>query len=277
MTTNKVWLITGCSTGFGKELAVATIKYGYKVVITARNLDSLTEIIKGNEENVLALELDVTKYEQIQNVVAAAIERFGKIDVLVNNAGIGYFSSVEEAEKEEIRKMFEINYWGLIDMTNAVLPFMRSQRAGHVINFSSIGGLASFPGVGHYNATKYAVEGVSESLAQEVESFNIHVTLIEPSGFRTDWSGRSAARKKSEIDEYQTLIAPFVEGQNTGKEPGDPKKAAEAIIQVVNTDVPPLRLLLGRDAYKVAVNKFTNLLKTIDDWKDVSLNADFNE
>jgi Short-chain alcohol dehydrogenase of unknown specificity len=277
MGKNKVWIITGCSTGFGRELAKATIKAGYKVVVTARNLHAITDLINENEDNVLAMELDVTKPDQIEKTVKAAIEKFGRIDVLVNNAGVGYFSSIEEAVEEETRKMFEINFWGLMHMTNAVLPYMRSQRSGHIINISSIGGLASFPGVGYYNGSKYAVEGISESLAQELAPFHIRVTLIEPSNFRTDWSGRSAAKTKSTIKEYEELISPFINGENHGKEPGDPKKAAEAIINVAEAEEPPLRLLLGAEAYSVVVNKYSESLNNFEKWKEVSVNADFRD
>ncbi|WP_179030890.1 oxidoreductase [Paenibacillus kribbensis] len=274
MNKKNVWFITGCSTGFGRELAEATIKAGYSVVVTARNINSISDLV-GDAPNALALELDVTKDDQIEKALTSAVEKFGGIDVLVNNAGIGYFGSVEESVEEETRKMFEINFWGLMHMTNAVLPQMRSQRSGHIINISSIGGLASFPGVGYYNASKYAVEGVSEGLAQEVEPFNIRVTLIEPSGFRTDWSGRSAARTTSSIEEYKPLVSDFVNGVNHGKEPGDPKKLASAIINVVESPNPPQRLLLGSDAYHIAVNKFTKLLQQIEDSKSVSIGADF--
>ncbi|SET89047.1 oxidoreductase [Paenibacillus sp. NFR01] len=275
MTNNKVWFITGCSTGFGRELAEQVIGAGYKVTVTARNLSSISALAAGREEQVLTLELDVTKPEQIEHSVAAAVQKFGRVDVLVNNAGIGYFSSVEESVPEEARKMFEINFWGLMNMTNAVLPHMRSQKSGHIINISSIGGLASFPSLGYYHATKYAVEGVSESLAKEVAAFNIHVTLIEPSGFRTDWAGRSSAKTMPTIPEYQQLIGPMLAGSGSGNEPGDPRKAAEAIIKVVETEQPPLRLLLGNGAYHVAVGKFTTLLQSIEEWKDVTVNADF--
>jgi NAD(P)-dependent dehydrogenase (short-subunit alcohol dehydrogenase family) len=173
--------------------------------------------------------------------------------------------------------MFEINFWGLMHMTNAVLPYMRNQRAGHIINISSIGGLASFPGVGYYNGTKYAVEGITESLAQEAAPFHIRVTLIEPSNFRTDWSGRSAAKTKSAIKEYEELISPFVNGETHGKEPGDPQKAAEAIVGITESEEPPLRLLLGSDAYRMAVNKYTASLKNFEKWKEVSENADFQD
>jgi len=277
MSENKVWIITGCSTGFGRELAKATIEAGYNVVVTARNLRAISDLVSDNSDNVLAMELDVTKPDQIEKAVKAAIAKFGRIDVLVNNAGIGYFSSNEEAVEEETRKMFEINFWGLMRMTNAVLPYMRSRRSGHIINISSTGGLASFPGVGYYNATKYAVEGISESLAKEAAPFNIHVTLIEPSNFRTDWSGRSAAKTKSAIKEYEELIAPFINGETHGQEPGDPEKAAEAIIGVAESEAPPLRLLLGTEAYNVVVKKYAESLKHFEKWREVSLNADFQD
>lgn len=272
---NKIWFITGCSTGFGREIAEATIKSGNKVVVTARNRDSITDLVNGNEANVLALELDVTKPEQIKQSVSAAIDKFGRIDVLVNNAGIGYFSSVEESIEEETRRMFEINFWGLMHMTNAVLPHMRHERSGHIINFSSIGGLASYPSLGYYHATKYAVEGISESLSQEVAPFNIRVTLIEPSGFRTDWAGRSSLKTEPAIPEYQQLIGPMLKATGSTQAQGDPKKAAEAVIAVVNAEAPPLRLLLGHNAYHVALNKFANLQKSIEEWKETTLNADF--
>lgn len=275
----KVMFITGSSTGFGREIADKAIAAGYKVVATARNKDALNDLVKGNECNVLALELDVTNPEQILNAVNEAIGKFGTIDVLVNNAGIGYFSSVEESVEEETRKMFEINFWGLMHVTNAVLPQMRSQKSGHIINFSSIGGLASFPTLGYYHATKYAVEGISESLAQEVKPFNIYVTLIEPSGFRTDWSGRSSAKTQPSTPDYVETLSPTFQymALGGGNEAGDPKKAAEAVLTVVEAENPPLRLLLGNQAYQAATHKFTNLLQNIEQWKETTINADFQK
>ena len=275
----KVWFITGCSTGFGRHIAKHAIDAGYKVVVTARNVEQIQDITAGFQENTLALPLDVTNQEQINSAVTNTIEKFGRIDVLVNNAGIGYFGSVEESVEEETRKMFEINFWGLMHVTNAVLPHMRGQKSGHIINFSSIGGLTSFPTLGYYHATKYAVEGISESLAAEVAAFNINVTLIEPSGFRTDWSGRSSVKTETAISEFkESYVGQMLDAvqQGGGQEAGDPAKAAEAVIKVVEADKPPLRLLLGGDAYKLATHKFTNLLASIEEWKEITLNADFN-
>lgn len=277
MSQNKVWLITGCSTGFGRVLAEQAIQAGYRVVVTARQLEAIADLAKDREDRVLALPLDVTQPEQIQAAVQHTLTHFGSIDVLVNNAGIGYFSSVEESVEEETRKMFEINFWGLMHMTNAVLPHMRNQRSGHIINFSSIGGLASFPTLGYYHATKYAVEGVSESLVQEVAPFNIHVSLIEPSSFRTDWAGRSSVKTSSSIAEYQSFMDMIVTPDAAGKEPGDPQKAAEAVLEIVESDNPPLRLLLGNAAYAAATHKLNTLLQSIEEWKEVTQNADFKE
>nr|WP_143192123.1 oxidoreductase [Paenibacillus helianthi] len=277
-TQEKVWIITGCSTGFGRHIAKHAINAGYKVAITARNVEAIRDITEGHEKNTLTLPLDVTNKDQINSVVSETIEKFGHIDVLVNNAGIGYFASVEESIEEETRKMFEINFWGLMHMTNAVLPYMRNRRSGHIINFSSIGGLASFPTLGYYHATKYALEGISESLAQEVASFNIHVTLIEPGAFRTDWGGRSSVKTETQISDYsESSVGQMLNylQQGGGQEPGDPAKAAEAVIMITQADNPPLRLLLGEGAYLGATSKFTNLLASIEEWKETTLNADF--
>ncbi|WP_310832116.1 oxidoreductase [Paenibacillus pedocola] len=275
---HKVWLITGCSTGFGRHIAKQAIEAGYKVIVTARKVEQIQDLTSGNEENTLALPLDVTNHEQIISTVKQAIEKFGRIDVLVNNAGIGYFSSVEESVEEETRRMFEINFWGLMHMTNAVLPYMRAQKSGHIINFSSIGGLTSFPTLGYYHATKYAVEGISESLAKELIPFNIAVTLIEPSGFRTDWGGRSSVKTDTQIPEFkESVVGQMLKGvqHSGGQESGDPVKAAAAVIKVVETSKPPLRLLLGKAAYQAATHKFTTMLADMEEWKEITINADY--
>lgn len=277
-TTSKVLFITGCSTGFGRQIAERAIKSGYRVVATARNVSQIETLTAGAEDRVLTLPLDVTDQDQITEAVAQSLSRFGRIDVLINNAGIGYFSSVEEGMEEETRKMFEINFWGLMQMTNAVLPQMRQQKRGHIINFSSIGGLVSFPTLGYYHATKYAVEGISESLAQEVAHLNINVTLVEPSGFRTDWSGRSSAKTDTAIPEYkETIVGQMLQGvsQQSGQEPGNPEKAADAILQLVEAEQPPLRLLLGKAAYQAASHKLSTLTENIERWKETTLTVDF--
>ena len=188
----KVWFITGCSTGFGRELAKQLLENGYKTVVTARNTEKIQDLVEINKENALALELDVTDKEQIKSAVEKAENHFGRIDVLVNNAGFGYFGAIEESVEAEVRSMFETNFWGLSAMTRAVLPKMRERRSGTIVNISSIGGFVSFPAVGYYNATKFAVNGFSEALQKEVKPLGINVIIVQPSGFRTDWAGRSA-------------------------------------------------------------------------------------
>ncbi len=273
----KVWFITGCSTGFGRFLAIEALAKGYKVVVAARNTKDVQDIVANYPETALAVQLDVTIAEHIKLAVAAALDKFGQIDVLVNNAGIGYFGAIEESEEAEVRRMFEINVFGLANMTQAVLPIMRKQRSGHILNIASIGGLRSFPGVGFYNATKYAVDGLSEALSKEVAPLGIKVTIIAPSGFRTDWAGRSANDSKIVIEDYAITA-----GKNkgdirgySGNQPGDPVRAAKAMIQVVESENPPLRLLLGAAALKGARIKLEELKNDFDTWAEVSEGADF--
>lgn len=274
---SKVWLITGCSTGFGRELAKEALTAGNKVAVTARNPDDIKDIAESFRDMAIAIQLDVTKPEEIKKAVQQTIEKFGRIDVLVNNAGIGYFGAVEESEDEEVRRMFEINVFGLTNMTREVLPFMRKQKSGHIVNIASIGGLVGFPAVGFYNATKFAVDGLSESLAKETAPLGIKVTIVAPSGFRTDWAGRSANNSKIIIEDYATTA-----GQNknnirgySGNQPGDPVRAAKAIIKAVEAENPPLRLLLGVAALNGARNKLKELQKDFDAWEETTVNADF--
>jgi len=273
----KVWFITGCSTGFGRYLAIEALANGYNVVVAARNPNDVNDIVANYPNTSLVVKLDVTNADQIKQSVAATIEKYGQIDVLVNNAGIGYFGAIEESEEAEVRRMFEINFFGLAHMTQAVLPQMRKQRSGHILNVASIGGLRSFPGVGFYNATKYAVDGLSESLSKEVAPLGIKVTIIAPSGFRTDWAGRSANDSKIVIEDYATTA-----GKNkgdirgySGNQPGDPVRAAKAMIKVVEAENPPLRLLLGVAALKGGRIKLEELKNDFDTWADVSEGADF--
>jgi NAD(P)-dependent dehydrogenase (short-subunit alcohol dehydrogenase family) len=298
-STAPVWLITGCSTGFGRELARTVLDRGYRAVVTARNVDAVRDLAEGREGQALALALDVTDAEQAEHVVRAAEaefgridvtvpeqvaesvraaeERFGRIDVLVNNAGIGYFGAIEESDETEVRRMFEVNVFGLARMIHVVLPGMRARRSGHVVNIASIGGLRAFPAVGYYNATKFAVVGLSEALALEVEPLGIKVTIVEPSGFRTDWAGRSANEAPNEIADYAETA-----GKNrrsirnaSGRQPGDPVRAAEAIVKAVESPTPPLHLLLGRAALKGANWKLDLLRREFDAWEETTVGADF--
>lgn len=272
-----VWFITGCSTGFGRALALELLAAGYPTVVTARNTKDIQDIVELYPNLALSVSLDVTNVDQINAAVKIAIEKFGRIDVLVNNAGIGYFGAIEESEEKEVRTMFEINVFGLAKMTQAVLPHMRKCKKGHILNIASIGGLRSFPGVGFYNATKYAVDGLSESLVKEVAPLGIKVTIIAPSGFRTDWAGRSAKNTQVKIEDYETTAwknMGDIRGYS-GNQPGDPVRAAKAMIQVTETENPPMRLLLGAAALKGARIKLDELKNDFDTWAAITEGADF--
>ena len=275
VTEPRVWFITGCSTGFGRELAKQAIEHGYRTVVTARDPTTLAGYAAA--ENALVLQLDVTKPEQVAAAIAATEERFGWVDVLVNNAGIGYFAAVEESEEAEVRKMFEVNVFGTSRMIQAVLPGMRERRKGVIVNFSSIGGLRSFPAVGFYNATKFAVEGLSEALWQEVEPLGIKVMVVEPSGFRTDWAGRSANESQQQIDDYVATAGAWRAQvrEISGKQPGDPVRAAQAVIAAVESDHPPHHLLLGNAAFEGAMAKLDELRKDFVAGESAARGADF--
>lgn len=278
-TNSPVWFITGCSTGFGRELAKLILSRGWNAVITARNTDQVKDLAEGYDDTALVLPLDVTNKEQVSSAVAKAEETFGKIDVLVNNAGYGYFTSIEEGEEEKIRAQFETNFFGLVNMVQAVLPGMRKQRSGNIINFSSIGGLVGFTATGFYHATKFAVEGFSESLSKEAAPLGIKVLLVEPGPFRTDWAGRSTSRTPVQIEEYKDTIGARMDAslQGSGKQAGDPVRGCEAIIKAVEDGTPHLRLLLGKMAYNLAIEKFEGMKNNFNVWKDLSLGADFPE
>ena len=274
-----VWFITGCSTGFGREIAKLVLSRGERVVATARDTAKIQDLAEEGGARCLTLSLDVTDPAQVKQAVADAEARFGRIDVLVNNAGYGYFAAIEEGEREEVRAMFETNFFGLADMTNAVLPGMRSRRSGHIVNISSIGGLTAFPGTGYYAATKFAVEGLSEALVKEVAPLGIGVTIVEPGPFRTDWAGRSLKKSAREIGDYsETAHARYKQTSGySGKQPGDPVRAAEAIVQAVEAANPPLHLVLGRPGLEFVRTKLNALQKDIADWEDVTLGADYPE
>ena len=275
ITQQSVWFITGCSTGFGREMAKQLLARGSPVVVTARDPADLSEF--ATNKQALVLSLDVTDAAQVTAAVAAAEARFGHIDVLVNNAGIGYFAAVEEGEDTEIRRMFDINVFGMGAMIRAVLPGMRKRRQGFIANVASIGGLRSFPAVGWYNATKFAVEGLSAALWQEVEPLGIRVMVIEPSGFRTDWAGRSANESKVQIADYAATAGKRREGIRaiSGHQAGDPVRAVEAIIKAVEGPSPPHHLLLGNEAFDGAIATLAELRDNFVAWEAVSRGADF--
>jgi NAD(P)-dependent dehydrogenase (short-subunit alcohol dehydrogenase family) len=272
-----VWFITGCSTGFGRELAKVVLEKGWCAVVTARNPDTLQDFSTGYDGRALVLKLDVTNPAQVAEAVEKAESNFGRIDVLVNNAGFGYLAAVEEGEDAEVRAMFETNVFALAAMTRAVLPGMRRRGSGHIINISSVAGLVGFPGVGYYNATKFAVEGLSEALAKEVEPLGIKVLVVEPGPFRTDWAGRSLKQTGNPIDAYAetggTRRAAIAGG--SGHQAGDPVRAAQAMIQAVQSETPPLHLVLGRMALENARAKFDRMARDFDKWEQTTIGADF--
>ena len=274
-----VWFITGCSTGFGRELAKLVLARGERVVVTARKVEQIADLVEGLEERALALRLDVTNVSDVQEAVKLAEEKFGWVDVLVNNAGYGYLAAVEEGEDAAVREMFETNFFGLVELTKAVLPGMRARKSGAIVNVSSIGGLVSFGATGYYHATKYAVEGLSESLAIETAPLGIKVMIVEPGPFRTDWSGRSLQESKTVIDDYdQTAgVRRRSSKANSGKQVGDPVRGAQAIIDTITSEHPPLRLVLGKPGLDLVYKKLESVKKELDAWRETTLGADFPE
>jgi NAD(P)-dependent dehydrogenase (short-subunit alcohol dehydrogenase family) len=273
----KVWLITGCSTGFGRALTEAVLARGEIVVATARKPQRLEDLAQQFGDRILALSLDVTQPSEVQAAVNQTIETFGRIDVLVNNAGYGVFGAVEEVSDLDVRRQFETNVYGALDMTRAVLPHLRRQHSGRILNISSSGGFVGFPGAGIYCASKFALEGWSEALAKEVAPLGIHVTIVEPGAFRTAFNGTLVASKQS-IDDYSVTSNQMLQWLRhmDGQQPGDPKKAASAMIQVVNHPNPPLRLVLGSDSLDAIHSKLAAVATDLATWKDISIDTAFD-
>lgn len=275
--TPKVWLITGVSSGFGQELAQQAIANGDHVIGTLRNEAQRAAFDAFHPELAHGVLLDVTDESAIKSTVAQALTSFGRIDVLVNNAGYGLEGAVEEVSMDQARNQFEVNFFGAMAMIQAVLPGMRKHRSGHVVNITSTGGLIAFPGIGVYNASKHALEGLTEALFQEVAHLGIKVTAIEPGPFRTNWAGGSMVHVDNVIDDYQQSAGAMRASlaQRNGRQPGDPARAAAAIIKVVSTETPPRRLLLGLAGYKQVGEAMAARQAEIIRWADVSLSADF--
>jgi NADP-dependent 3-hydroxy acid dehydrogenase YdfG len=276
-TPQRVWFITGASTGFGRFLAEEVLKAGSEVVATARKLDNVADLERKYPQTTQALSLDVTDAGQVDSAVAQAFARFGRVDVLVNNAGYGVAGAIEEVSEAEFMPMFETNVFGLLRVTRAFLPHLRKQRSGHILNLSSIGGVVASPGIGFYNATKFAVEGISESLAAELAPLGIHVTIIEPGPFRTDFLGRSGVVAKARIPDYDNTAGNMRKyfAENDGKQKGDPLRAVQAMMEVVESPNPPLRLLLGASAVQRLRTKLGDWEKEIAAWEKVTVGADF--
>jgi NAD(P)-dependent dehydrogenase (short-subunit alcohol dehydrogenase family) len=275
---NRVWFVTGASRGFGAEIVKDALEQGDSVVATARNPQAVAQTI-GNRQNLLAIKLDVRRDADAVAAVKQAIETFGRIDVLVNNAGHGLLGAVEEASDSEVANVFETNVFGLLRVTRAVLPHMRQRRSGHIVNMSSIGGLTAGPGWGIYAATKFAVEGLSEAMAQELAPLGIRVTIVEPGPFRTNFLGDSLATAAVTMQDYGPTAGRTRtwREENHGAQPGDPVRAAQAILQAVASDSPPLHLLLGSNAYDRAEAKLNSLQNEFQRWRELSLSTDYHE
>jgi NAD(P)-dependent dehydrogenase (short-subunit alcohol dehydrogenase family) len=277
--TTPVWFITGCSTGLGRALAEVIVQRGWRVVVTARDIGSIEDMESTTPDRVLALSLDVTNSADIDAAVAATREKFGRIDVLVNNAGYGYQSTIEEGEETEIRAQFDTNVFGLFAMTRAVLPLMREQRKGNIINITSVAGLIGYQGSGYYAASKHAVEGWSDALRAEVLPLGIGVTCIEPGPFRTDWAGRSLRQTTSRIADYADTAGKRLTGtkESSGAQAGDPVKAAQAMVTVACGADAPRHLVLGAWGFNAVVERMEQRLHEISLQRDLSLSADFDD
>ncbi|GFG63070.1 short-chain dehydrogenase/reductase [Mycobacterium kubicae] len=279
-TDSKVWFLTGASRGFGLELARAILSRGDRVVATARRADQIRAQFPDAGENLLAVDLDVTNADQVTQAVASAVDAFGRIDVVVNNAGRGLLGAVEEASDAAIRAVYEVNVFGTLTVQRAVLPVLRRQRSGHIINISSVGGLLGGPGWGIYNSTKFAMEGFSEALAQEVKPLGICVTIVEPGYFRTDFlDASSLGTEENIIDDYAaTAGATRAHALDVNHaQPGDPVKAAAAIVDIASVPNPPVHLLLGSDCVQAVEDKIRQLQADIDAWRSVSLSTDHDD
>jgi NAD(P)-dependent dehydrogenase (short-subunit alcohol dehydrogenase family) len=269
----KVWFITGTSRGFGREWAIAALDRGDKVAATARSTDSLDDLVQQYGDAILPLQLDVTDKAAVEQAVAKAVDAFGRIDVAINNAGFGHFGFVEEVSEAELRAQLETNLFGAVWVTQAVLPTMREQGSGHIIQVSSIGGISAFPLVGAYHASKWALEGISQSLSQEVAGFGIKVTLVEPGGFSTDWSG-SSAKRSDELPAYSALHEKVQEQRaSRNGEPGHPEATRGPILELVDAEEPPLRVFFGTSPLSIAKADYAKRIETWEQWQPLSERA----
>lgn len=278
-TFSRVWFITGTSTGFGYLLAEEALKRGERVIATARDVSKLSRLARQYPDRIHTLTLDVTNPNEIISIAQQGIAAFSHVDTLVNNAGYGVNGAIEEVSEDEFEPMFQTNIYGLIRVTRAFLPHFRQRRSGHIFNLSSIGGLIGSPGWGFYNATKFAVEGLSEALAEEMKPLGVHVTVVEPGPFRTDFLGRSSKLARRQLRDYATTAGKAREYLKTqsGKQPGDPQKAVEAIITAANSPKPPLHLILGQVALTRFRHKLSDWHEEIAAWESVTTSADFPE
>ncbi|WP_321471233.1 oxidoreductase [uncultured Paludibaculum sp.] len=277
MSQSKVWLITGSSRGLGRAITEAVLAAGHQVVATARQPGQLSDFVERYGDRVRAVALDVTDAAAARAAVQTAIDEFGRLDVVVNNAGYGYVGSVEDMSEGDFRAQIETNFFGVVNVSRAALPHLRRQRSGHLVQISSIGGRHSSPGLSAYQAAKWAVGGFSEVLAKEVSPLGIKVTIVEPGGFRTDWAG--ASMKIDEVrPEYQPTVGVYSEFMRShdGQQLGDPKKAAQVLLQLVELDEPPVRLLLGEDAQYLAAASAAHRTTEDEKWKHLGASTGFD-
>ncbi|WP_408230392.1 oxidoreductase [Paraburkholderia dipogonis] len=274
---SKTFLITGVSSGFGRAFAQAALDAGHTVVGTVRNEAARDAFTALAAERAHAAVLDVTDFEAITPAVAAITRTVGPIDVLVNNAGYGHEGTLEESPLDDLRRQFDVNVFGAVAMIKAVLPAMRERRSGHIINITSMGGFITMPGIAYYCGSKFALEGISDTLAKEVAGFGIKVTAVAPGSFRTDWAGRSMVRAGRSIADYDALFDPIREAREakSGKQAGDPHKAAQALLEIVAAANPPAHLLLGNDAFDLVKTKLAALSGEIETWEALSRSTDF--
>ncbi len=274
--TQRTWLITGASRGFGAEIAKAVLAAGDRLIATARNQADLQQF--DTNKDVLILSMDVTDEAQVKAAIATSIEKFGQIDVLVNNAGFGLLGAIEECSTEEVESVYHTNVFGLLNVTRAVLPSMRQHRSGHIINLSSIGGYRSYPGWGIYGSTKFAVEGITEALHYELAPLGIHATVVEPGFFRTNFlDGSSLRQTKVQIPDYAETVGKTrdMAVERNHQQPGDPIKLAQAILEIANTDEPPLRLPLGSDTLQAIAQKNTYVEQETAKWRTLSESTNY--
>lgn len=276
MSPSRTLLITGVSSGFGRALAQEALANGYRVIGTVRNAEAKAAFEQLHGQNALAIELDVTHFTAIDALIADIEDQQGPIDVLVNNAGYGHEGIMEESSLEEMRRQFDVNVFGAVAITKAVLPFMRQRRRGHILNITSMGGFITMPGISYYCGSKFALEGISETLSKELAPFNIHVTAVAPGSFRTDWAGRSMVRSARSISDYDALFDPIRQAreEKSGKQLGDPQKAARAMLAIIESDNPPAHLLLGSDALKLVQDKLAAMRAEIEAWEALTRSTD---
>lgn len=276
MNLPKTLFITGISSGFGKALALEALASGHRVIGTARNQEALQTFEALSDERAHGVILDVTDFARIDSVVAGVESRHGPVDVLVNNAGYGHEGIFEESPLEEMRRQFDVNVFGAVAVTKAFVPYFRQRRSGHIINITSMGGTITMPGIAYYCGSKFALEGISDTLSKELAPFNIFVTAVAPGSFRTDWAGRSMQRTPRSIDDYDASFDPVRQAreEKNGKQLGDPQKAARAMLQLIDSTHPPAHLLLGSDALGLVRGKLEQSLKALEQWEALTRSTD---